>query len=86
MRLIDVDAFSAVMKQRQDAVKEWMSKGKDEETRAKAGGAYVMLAEVKLLLDQMPAIDAVEVVHGTWTVDSINEYELSYGSIGYEPV
>jgi hypothetical protein len=62
MRLIDADAFSAVMKQRQDAVKEWLSKGKDDETCARAESAYVMLCEVKLFLDQMPTIDAVEVV------------------------
>lgn len=65
-RLIDVDAFSALMKQRQDAVKEWMGKSKDEKTCARAESAYVMLAEVKLTLDQMPTIDAVEVVHGSW--------------------
>ena len=41
---------------------------------------------VRETIDDAPTIDAVEVKHGTWTVDGINEYELSYGSTGYEPV
>ena len=38
------------------------------------------------IIEQAESVDAVEVVHGTWTVDGIDEYELSYGSTGYEPV
>ena len=36
-------------------------------------------------LDKVPTVDAVPVVHGEWTIDGMNEYELSYGCIGYEP-
>lgn len=36
-------------------------------------------------LDELEAVDAVPVVHGEWTIDGMNEYELSYGCIGYEP-
>lgn len=31
-------------------------------------------------------IEYAKVRHGTWTIDNINEYDLSYGSTGYEPV
>ena len=34
---------------------------------------------------ELEAVDAVPVVHGEWTIDGMNEYELSYGCIGYEP-
>ncbi len=27
-----------------------------------------------------------EVAHGEWIIDGMNEYELSYGCIGYEPI
>ena len=36
-------------------------------------------------VQNIKAVDAVPVVHGEWTIDGMNEYELSYGCIGYEP-
>lgn len=64
-RLIDADAFSAEIKKRQDACKKWMENSTDE-MHLRACGAYPVFCETKLLLDQMPTIDAVEVVHGEW--------------------
>ena len=40
---------------------------------------------IRSWLDSEPTVDAVPVVHGEWTIDGMNEYELSYGCIGYEP-
>ena len=38
------------------------------------------------IIEAEPSVDAVEVVHGEWAIDGMNEYELSYGCIGYEPI
>ena len=46
---------------------------------------YNILTEVRDRIEALPTIDAVPVVHGEWTIDGMNEYELSYGCIGYEP-
>ena len=50
---------------------------------AKCDGAYGYV-DAKQIADA-PTIDAVPVRHGEWTIDGMNEYELSYGCIGYEP-
>lgn len=34
----------------------------------------------------IPAADVVEVRHGRWTIETIHEYELAYGTTAYEPV
>lgn len=78
-RLIDADAFSAEMKKRQDACKKWMENSTDE-VHLRACGAYPVFCETKLLLDQMPTIDAVEVVHGEW-IEADDFDELIKGSV-----
>lgn len=65
MRLIDADAYAKEMKQRQDACKEWTQRTidiGDEENYLRSCGAYVVFVEAKLLLENQPTIDAVEVV------------------------
>lgn len=62
MKLIDADAFSKVMKKRQDACSEWVKEAKGN-YRYRALGAWSILSEIKLTLDKIPTIDAVEVVH-----------------------
>ena len=65
MKLIDADAFSKEMKKRQDACKEWTQRTidtGDEENYLRSCGAYVVFVETKLLLENQPTIDAVEVV------------------------
>ena len=64
MRLIDADALAVEMKARQEAAKKWVGETKDEDdsTYARACGAYSVFSEVKLTLDKMPTVDAVQVV------------------------
>ena len=38
------------------------------------------------IINKQTTVDAVPVVYGEWTIDGMNEYELSYGCIGYEPM
>ena len=58
MRLIDADAYAAEMAKRQDACGKWMDSAIDELTLQRAEGAYTMLCEAKLTLDEMPTIPA----------------------------
>ena len=55
MRLIDADAYSAEMKDRQDAAYKWkeeaISEG-DEVKQARAEGAYTAFTEAKLTMDK----------------------------------
>ena len=37
-------------------------------------------------IEALPAADVKPVVHGKWTIEQINTYELSYGTTAYEPV
>lgn len=65
MKLIDADAYAEEMKKRQDACKEWTQRTidtVDEENYLRSCGAYVVFVEAKLLLENQPTIDAVEVV------------------------
>ena len=64
MRLIDADVLAVEMKARQEAAKKWVEETKDEDdsTYARACGAYSVFSEVKLTLDKMPTVDAVEVL------------------------
>ena len=87
-RLIDANAYAAEMKTRQDACLELMNAAREmdnEEMYGQKSAAFSVFVEAKLTLDAMPTVDAVPVVHGEWTIDGMNEYELSYGCIGYEP-
>ncbi len=64
-RLIDADAYAEEMKKRQDACKEWTQRTidtVDEENYLRSCGAYAVFVEAKLLLENQPIIDAVEVV------------------------
>ena len=64
-RLIDADAYSAEMKQLQDACYKWLEEAKakhDWEGYEHAQSAFGVFAEAKLTLDKMPTIDAVQVV------------------------
>ena len=55
-RLVDADAFSAEMKKRQDAAREWKKEAKDSETAARADAVLSFLCEVKLTLDKLPTV------------------------------
>lgn len=70
MRLIDADA---------------LLKKKDIITINDGNRASVVGIVYEDDIEEAPTIDAVPVVHGEWIVDGMNEYELSYGCIGYEP-
>lgn len=86
-RLIDADAYSAEMKKRQDACEKLMhdaERWNDVGLMGRADSAFSVFVEAKLTLDKMPTVDAVK--HGKWIIDGMNEYELSYGCIGYEPI
>ena len=45
-----------------------------------------MQTYIRGMIREQPTIDAEPVRHGKWEIETIREYELSYGSIGYEPV
>lgn len=62
MRLIDADAYSAEMKQRQEACKEWLSGLADSELQNRAIGTLNGFSEAKLALNSMPTVDAVTVI------------------------
>lgn len=62
MWLIDVDAFAAEMKERQDKAEKWLRESKDHETATRADAVLSFIYEVKLTLDKMPIVDAVPVV------------------------
>ena len=62
MRLIDADAYSAEMKQRQEACKEWLSGLADSELQNQAIGTLNAFVEAKLTIDSMPTVDAVPVI------------------------
>lgn len=55
-RLVDADAFSDEMKERQDAAMEWKEEAKDSETAARADAVLSFLSEVKLTLDKLPTV------------------------------
>ncbi len=80
MRLIDADALKNAHNMGDECDKC--------ETKWKECQYYYIYSKMDFCtwIDDAQTIDAVEVKHGTWTVDGINEYELSYGSTGYEPV
>lgn len=71
MRLIDADAYSAEMKQRQEACKEWFFMVEDRELENRAIGMLDAFIEAKLTLDSMPTVDAVPVVHGRWEITPV---------------
>ena len=48
-------------------------------------GEGLFTGEILDVIDEATTISAVPVVHGEWTIDGMNEYELSYGCVGYEP-
>lgn len=55
MRLIDADAYSAEMKDRQDAAWEWRNEAIEEEDEvklARAEGAFTAFTEAKLTMDK----------------------------------
>lgn len=55
MRLIDADAYSAEMKDRQDAAWKWRNEAiaeEDEVKLARAEGAYTAFTEAKLTMDK----------------------------------
>ena len=54
MRLIDADAYSAEMKERQEAAWKWRNEAiaeEDEVKLARAEGAYTAFTEAKLTMD-----------------------------------
>ena len=55
------------------------------EKRKLLSDAAAALKAADKRIAELEAVDAVPVVHGEWTIDGMNEYELSYGCIGYEP-
>lgn len=62
MRLIDATAYSAEMKLRQEACKEWLAGLEDSELQNRAIGTLNGFTEAKLALDSMPTVDAVTVI------------------------
>lgn len=42
--------------------------------------------QMLIMLEDTPAANVEERKKGKWIIDSINEYELSYGTMAYEPV
>ena len=38
------------------------------------------------LIEKIPAEDVAPVRHGKWEIETIREYELSYGTTAYEPI
>ena len=42
--------------------------------------------ENKVKRDAADALEAAEKRIGEWIIDGMNEYELSYGCVGYEPI
>ena len=46
----------------------------------------IEIKEVKRILRALPAADVKPIVHGKWTIEQINTYQLSYGTTAYEPV
>lgn len=64
-RLIDAVAYSAKMKERQDETFKWkeiVKQNGDMERYHRALGSIATFVEAKLTLDNMPTVDAVEVV------------------------
>jgi hypothetical protein len=59
-RLIDADAFTAEMKKRQEEAGKWLREAKDRETAVRADAVLSFLCEVKLTLDDAPAIIEAE--------------------------
>ena len=60
MRLIDADAYSAEMRKRQDACREWKdSLNEESENYARAEQAFVTFIEAALTLKAAPTIDAI---------------------------
>jgi len=56
-RLIDADAFSSEMKERQTAAIKWMRESvQDHDAFIRAEATVAFLSEVKLTLDKMPTI------------------------------
>lgn len=55
-RLVDADAFSAEMRERQDAARKWKEEAKNSETAARADAVLSFLCEVKLTLDKLPTV------------------------------
>lgn len=82
MKLIDADAYAEEMKKRQDACKEWTQRTidtADEENYLRSCGAYAVFVEAKLLLENQPTIDAVEVVRCEECRYGITEHGISNG-------
>lgn len=78
MRLIDADAYSAEMKQRQEACKEWFFRVEDRELENRAIGTLNAFIEAKLTLDSMPTVDAVPVRHGMFIGTEYDGYADGY--------
>lgn len=70
MRLIDADA---------------LEKRIDEFLEGVENANYVK-ENWMCVVDEQPTIEAEPVKHGRWKIKAINEFELSYGTIAYEPV
>lgn len=79
MRLIDADALLEKYNVKGTDIAECLTDAK----MAKAFEKYCIIADA---VEQTESVDAVEVVHGEWIIDGMNEYELSYGCVGYEPI
>ena len=70
MRLIDADAYSAEMRKRQDACREWKdSLNEESENYARAEQSFVTFIEAELTLKTTPTIDAIPV---EWLVKQMN--------------
>lgn len=55
-RLVDCDAFSAEMKERQNEAGKWLRDAKDHDTAVRADAVLSFLCEVKLTLDKLPTV------------------------------
>lgn len=80
-RLIDADAYAAEMKVRQDACKEIMDSAKEDdkwELYGNMSAKFDIFIEAKLTLDNMPTVDAVQVVHGHWEIVPNDENRDDY--------
>lgn len=55
-RLVDSDAFSFEMRERQEAARKWKEEARDSETAARADAVLSFLCEVKLTLDKLPTV------------------------------
>ena len=84
-RLIDADALMERFAEMQRVEPDERGRGYSCNFRSSGGEQAAEWYTIEDAVENAPTIDAVPVVHGEWTIDGMNEYELSYGCIGYEP-